>query len=138
MERSTDTPVTYSLTQPLPPQPDIEEAQGRDLLLAGLLSEEEFLWRNCIITLICVAIFADRAPEAFFFMKQWAEIVLQDKSAQSEQIQDIYANFMTEVSEKVYAWQNDLATMRLSAKPAYKTFTYQTELMAKQGQRAVC
>ena len=88
-------------------------------------SEEEFLWRNCIITLICVAIFADRAPEAFFFMKQWAEIVLQDKSAESEQIQDIYANFMTEVSEKVYAWQNDLATMRLSAKPAYKTFTYQ-------------
>lgn len=123
-----DIPVSYSLTEPLPEQPEVPDEQGRDVLLAGILSEAEPYWYNCIATLLCAATFAGKAREASFFMRQWAEVVLKDSSSDKEQLETVYLNFVVHVGSMVQKWQSDLTTMRLGSPLASGAFTHNLRL----------
>ena len=125
-------PVHYSLTDPLPEQPDLSDEHERDILLAGILSEEEFGWRGQLATLFCAAIFAMRTKEAFFFMQIWANIVLQAADDENEPLRQRYLQFIVDVGNMVKKWDNDLTAMRLGTPVAYHAFMHELKLWKMQ------
>ena len=40
-------------TEELPTYPAVPDETGRDILLAGILAEEEFMWRGCRNYTLC-------------------------------------------------------------------------------------
>jgi hypothetical protein len=127
-----DISVSYSLTEPLPEQPEVPDEQGRDTLLAGILTESEPYWYNCIATLLCAAIFAGKVSVVSFFMRQWAEVVLKDCSSDKEQLETAYLNFVKHVGNMIYKWQSDLKTMRLGPPLAFGAFTHNLRLWQRK------
>src|SRR5579863_6478709 len=61
VQEKTDT--HYSLTDSLSEPLELPDKQGRDILLAGILSTKEARWRSNLLVLLCAAIFAERERE---------------------------------------------------------------------------
>lgn len=67
--------VPYLIDVGLPPRPDMPSARGQDVLLAGLLSNQEAEWRASVQTLLCAAISTGRQQLAFDLLASWIHIV---------------------------------------------------------------
>lgn len=135
LESSDDKETAYSLTDELAAQPYIVDDKGRDVILAGILSQEEFHWRNYITVLLCADIFAGRAKEALFLMRLWAETVLQNTCANQEELEAEYVQFVAGVGKQVQYWYDDLVKMHLNPLPALRTFIFNLKLWQNKRQQ---
>lgn len=71
-----DTHAAYSLHAALSSSPDMPNARGQDVLLAGILAEPEGEWRSNLRTLLCAAISDGWESLAFDVLRWWADIAL--------------------------------------------------------------
>jgi hypothetical protein len=112
----------------------LPDGEGRDVLLAGILSTKETRWRNNLLVLFCSAIFAEREREAFFFLGQWADIINNFADEQDETWES-YAQFLVNLGRITQAWEEDLKARHLRSRLAYSTFEYQLGLLKGQKSR---
>lgn len=63
------TPGHYQHVFHLPEHPQIPGDQKQDILLAGILAQEEPAWRENITTILCAAMLENKAEEAGYLMR---------------------------------------------------------------------
>lgn len=126
--------IHYDLTDPLPEPLELLDEQGRDILLAGILSSREARWRSNLLLLLCAAIFAEREREAFFFLGQWADIIHKFVEGQDEAL-EIYAQFLVTLGTITRTWEDELRSRNLRSRPAYQIFERQLNLLKGQTNR---
>ena len=73
--RRKKSPELYSLLEPLHPNPTIPDPEGRDIFLAGLLSQNEAKFKEHINAILCSAIIEKKSRLAFSLLRFWADIV---------------------------------------------------------------
>ncbi len=109
-EASLATSIAYS--NPLPDQPSLPDPLGRDVVLAGLLTEDGYGWRKQVTTLLSAAIIERRnRSSAFDMIQRWAETVLNIQEEQSEEAQQIaisFKYFMVNLGKTIDLWCLDL------------------------------
>ena len=99
----------YSRTQPVPEYPRIlDNEQGQDVLLAGILAKEETMWRQHITTILCALIVEGNIDLAFYLMRGWADDVLRERGPESLALRDAYIQFMVDVVHQADEWGNHL------------------------------
>jgi hypothetical protein len=121
--------TSYSYDEPLPPYSAIPDPQGKDLILAGLLSSAEVQWRENIIKLLCSAILEKESRSAFYLLRQWAEIVLKMQRIQVENAEVVYESFrqfIVNLGKKVDEWCLELDKQGLQ--PPQANFTFKNRL----------
>jgi hypothetical protein len=80
--RQEKPPVSYNLTQPLSPRPSLPDSDGRDVLLAGLLSQAERELKKHIMVLLCATIMEKKSRLAFSLLRKWADLVPEEPGKQ--------------------------------------------------------
>ena len=98
--------------KPLPFQPSISDLLTHDMVLNGLLAQDEYGWREQIITLLCAAIIERRnRSSAFDVIKQWAETVMKAQEEQSDEAKQVtisFKRFMISLGKIIDSWCLDL------------------------------
>jgi len=138
-ERYDDGFGFYTVTDPLPLEPAVPDTHKRDVLLAGLLVEEEIRWRAHITTLLCAAIIEKRSVSAFDLLHSWASIVLEmreRKISSSELIYRQFRQFMVDLGKAIDTWCRDIehrdGEQRLRRSPkAIAAYKYRLEQWQK-------
>lgn len=100
--------ATYSLTAPLPENPKLPDDQGRDVLLAGLLTKAEAAWRQSITRLLCAELLEKEHKLALDQMRKWADLVLQIPGSQGELAEKAYEEFLVDVGWTLKLWSDKL------------------------------
>lgn len=132
VQEKTDT--RYSLTDPLSEPLELPDKQGRDILLAGILSTKEARWHSNLLVLLCAAIFAEREREAFFFLGQWADSINKLDDEQDE-ASEIYIQFLVTLGTLTRTWEEELRSRNLRSRPAYQIFERRLNLLKGQPKR---
>ena len=132
-------PASYSLTESLPPQPAIPDPDGRDVLLAGLLSQEEVVLREHITTLLCTAIIEKKSRLAFGILRLWAEIVFEmfrTREIESDAVKKLVSfwRFIVNLGKTVDAWCLDLEKQGFRSPQAIDAFKCRLEQWCKEGR----
>jgi hypothetical protein len=121
-------PASYSSTAQLPEHPSCPDDEGRDILLAGLLTQAELpAWRDRLATLLCALIVEKNYQPALYLMRRWGEIVLK-KSGDDHVLIESYAQFLIEVGERIRAWSAVRGAEQIFA---FRTYTYRLSLWKK-------
>lgn len=121
--------TSYYYDEPLPPQPAIPDPQGKDLILAGLLSSAEVQWRENIIKLLSSAILEKESRSAFYLLRQWAETVLEMQRIQvkdAEVVYEFFRQFIVDLGKTVDEWCLNLGKQGL--RPPQANFTFKNRL----------
>jgi hypothetical protein len=127
--------ASYSLTEPLPPQPAIPDPNGRDTLLAGLLSASDV--RKSITTLLCAAVVEKKSRLAFGLLRYWAEVVLEMRGTQAKEAEEIYLSFrqfIVNLGKTVDGWCLDLERLGLRSPQAIDVFKNRLEQWRIEGR----
>ena len=128
--------VQYSFSEPLPSQPVIPDPDGRDVLLAFLLSRSEVRCQEYITTLLCAAIVERKSRDAFGLLRYWAEIVLQRSESlgtDAAEMYRIYLQFIVYLGRTVEKWCFDLEQQKLLPPPAFETFKNRLKQWCTEG-----
>lgn len=112
--------ATYHPSEHLPKYPICPDNNGKDILLAGILTTAEPLWREQLITLLASIIFEKNYPAAFYLMIRWGEIVLKDESEDAPAFEDAYVQFLVKVGQQILAWSTEQGATRLIALGTYE------------------
>jgi len=112
--------ATYHPSGHLHEHPICPDNKGRDILLAGILTTSEPLWRNQLTTLLASIILEKNYPAAFYLMTRWGEIVLKNESKDAATLEDAYVQFLVQVGQQVLTWSTDRGATRLVAIGTYK------------------
>ena len=132
-ERSTRTIAAYQ--EPLPDSPSLSDPLGRDVLLAGILAEDNCRWRDQIITLLCAAIIErQNRLMAFDVIQRWAEIVQSIRGEQTEPskvVTDSYINFMISLGKTINFWCDDVRVRQGRLLKANVIYRKRLELWSK-------
>jgi len=137
--RREKPPASYSLTESLPPQPAIPDPDGRDVLLAGLLSQEEVVLREQITTLLCTAIIEKKSRLAFGILRLWAEIVFEmfrTREIESDAVKKfvLFWGFVVNLGKTVDRWCLDLEKQGFRSPQAIDAFKCRLEQWCKEGR----
>lgn len=124
--------ISYDLTETLPENPSMPDTTGRDILLVGVLSVAETSWYECIMIILCSAIFHDKQGRAYWLMYEWAKIVASDTSTNAEELQDRYIQFLVNVGTTVAQWYHNMQTAKLGPPPVLEGFKYKLGLWKRQ------
>ena len=132
-------PASYSLTEPLPPQPTIPDPAGRDVLLAGLLSQEEAALREQITTLLCAAILEKKSRLAFGILRLWADIVFElfrTREIERDVVKQFVAfwRFIVNLGKTVERWCLDLEKQGVRSPQAIDAFKRRLEQWCTEGR----
>jgi len=96
--------ATYSTSEQLSAHPSCPDSEGRDILLAGLLTTaEQPYWQDQLATLLCALIMEKNYQPALYLLRRWGEIVLQYNSANSA-LEETYAQFLVKIGELIQTW----------------------------------
>lgn len=116
--------VSYQTRHVLPakPQFDDNERQGRDLLLEGILIEDEKEWRAAISTLLCAAFVERRGKTALTLLHRWAGTVMRDQSEQPDEVRRAYVRFMRNLGIQADAWCHQLQDLDVPVPPVATIF----------------
>lgn len=106
---SSNKSGNYKRASTLPEHPAIPGKQQEDVLLAGILSSEEAKWRQHITTILCAAIIEANAEPAFYLMRLWAELTLNELGMERNNLREAYLNFLVEAEAKSNQWCSELA-----------------------------
>ena len=130
---------SYSLAKSLPPQPTIPDPDGRDVLLAGLLSQEEVALREHITTVLCAGIIEKKSRLAFGVLRLWADIVFEmfrtreiDRDAVKKLVS--FWRFIVNVGKAVDRWCLDLEKQGFRSPQAMDAFKSRLEQWCKEGR----
>lgn len=116
-------PASYSSEEPLDEYPSCPDGNGRDVLLAGLLTEaEQPMWREQLAKILCALIIEKNYQSALYLIRRWGEIVLQ---TQDLVLEATYIHFLVEVGELIRAWSTDRGQTQFYA---FGTFKYKLTL----------
>ncbi len=137
--RREKPPVSYSLTEPLPPQPAIPDPAGRDVLLAGLLSQNEVMLKEQITALLCTAIIEKKSRLAFGLLRYWADIVFEMLRAQDIDRDTVkkfvsFWRFIVNLGKTVDKWCLDLEKQGFRSPQAIDAFKCRLEQWCKEGR----
>ena len=132
-------PASYSLIEPLPPQPTIPDPDGRDVLLAALLSQEEVAVREHITTLLCTAIIEKRSRLAFGLLRLWADIVFEmfrAREIEGDAVKKFVSfwRFIVNLGKTVDRWCLDLEKQGFRSPQAIDAFKCRLEQWCKEGR----
>jgi hypothetical protein len=119
--------ANYTLTEALPAQPTLPDPQGRDILLAGILSAPEQRWRETIASLLCTAFFTQKEEQALYVMRQWIntiETITPSDAEKRQSMQIAYQHFLVHLYHTIKVWENDPQRRGFGAIPASATFRY--------------
>jgi len=97
----------YKRSDALPEHPSVP-AEQQDILLAGILSDNEEEWRNHIMTILCAAMLENRARSAetaFYLLRIWAEAVLAEPVSVRATLREQYRQFMVELWKRGCVWR---------------------------------
>lgn len=121
---SIDFVVPYPVTEHLPEHPGCPDNEGRDILLAGLLTTAERDWQYQLTTLLCTLIIEKNDEAAFYLLCRWGVIVLknqgQDIDVEDNSLLQAYAQFLVDVGELIYEWSKDRGSTRFLSLGIYK------------------
>lgn len=120
----TTTTVTYDLHKPLPEHPEVPLPDGRDTVLAGLLSAVEPEMRRDIVALLAAAIVEHQLDLAFKLIRLWA-IATWDEPEDKE----VRAAFITRIKQVIKQIQQDV--LPETATPAIRELQRQLETWSK-------
>lgn len=126
-----NTPADYSPTEGLPEPPEspaIPDPKGRDVVLIGILAEEEVIWRGHIATLLCAMIVESHDKQAFDLMHQWAEIVLKQRGEEALLLREMYCQFMVDVGHDVKRWCDYITNSGYRPLPAFDAYRRRLKL----------
>jgi hypothetical protein len=115
-----NVPAHYNSTEPLPNHPTCPDTEGKDILLAGLLTIAEPFWQDQLATLLCAIILEKNYSSAFYLLYRWGEIVLKDQSEDTSIFEDLYAQFLVKVGKILQDWSADRKIARFNAFGVYK------------------
>ena len=121
-------PASYSPEEDLPTYPTVPDENGRDVLLAGILAEEEIMWRGYVGTILCAAILEGQDKPPFDLMQQWAEIVLKHQGAKDSELRAAYLQFMVELGKDVNRWCNQIQNSGYRPLPAFDAYKRRLKL----------
>jgi hypothetical protein len=127
--------ASYSLTEPLPPHPAIPDPDGRDVLLAGLLSAVDV--RESLTTLLCAAIVEKKSRPAFGLLRFWAEAVLELRGTQDREAEEIYLSFrqfIVNLGITVARWCLDLEQQGFRSPQAVDVYKNRLEQWCIEGR----
>jgi hypothetical protein len=112
---------SYSSTETLPDLPDCPSHEGKDVLLAGLLTEaEQPAWQRQLAILVGALLMEKNDEAAFYLLRRWGEIVLKDDSPEANSLQDAYSRFLIEIGQKLHIWLSERNSTRFFALGVYK------------------
>jgi hypothetical protein len=106
--RRDDLSISYNVAVQLPERPFMPAHDGRDTLLAGLLSRNELRWSPDLSILLCSAIIEKRNKAAFDLLRQWAEIVTAQSGEEASTLYAAFVNFMVNLDLRLGEWCRDL------------------------------
>jgi hypothetical protein len=129
------TPGNYKREAKLDPRPILPDKEGKDLLLASILSCEELELSQNITTILCGAILEKNGESAFFLMKLWAEIVLKEPGEQRHPLREAFLSFMVKLKEKGDLWCYRLAGVNECDYEDLFSITYREKLQEWQIRR---
>jgi hypothetical protein len=98
----------YRLSEPLAEYPALPDETGRDVLLAGVLAEDEFMWRNQIVALLCAALMDGKDSPVFSLLHSWAKVLLDEQGPGAPELRAAYVQFIVQVIEQTQAWCTNL------------------------------
>jgi len=139
--RREKPPASYSLTEPLPPQPAIPDPEGRDVLLAGLLSqnENEAKLKEHMTALLCTAIIEKKSRLAFSLLRFWADIVfdmLRTPEIDRDAVKKFVAFywFIVNLGKTVDSWCLDLEKQGFCSPQAVDAYKCRLEQWYEEGR----
>ncbi len=127
--------ASYGLIEPLPPHPAIPDPYGRDVLLAGLLSESAV--RENITSLLCAAIVEKKSRPAFGLLRHWADVVLEVRGTQDAAAEEIclsFRQFVVNLGKTVDKWCLDLEKQGFRSPQAIDAFKNRLEQWCIEGR----
>jgi hypothetical protein len=111
----------YSSTEALPDLPLCPDREGKDVLLAGLLTEAEQPAWSKQVAMLAGALLMENADEAaFYLLRNWAEIVLRDTGPQAQALRQAYQHFLVQVGQQLHSWLSERQSQRFFALGVYK------------------
>ncbi len=109
-EASSGTSEAYK--KPLPKQPSFPDPLGRDVVLAGLLTQDSNEWREQVTALLCTAIIEGRnRSSAFEVIQQWGKLVVKMQEEQSGEADELcvsFKQFMVSLGKCIDSWCLDI------------------------------
>lgn len=99
---------TYSRSLKLDNPPALPDTQGRDMLLAAVLSQKEPELRTCLVQLFSMAIIEEQEDSAFELLEEWAKIALQKHEVETRRLGQAYRQFLLDIGEMVLEWCEEL------------------------------
>jgi len=112
----------YSATLPLPASPPLPDHEGRDVLLAGLLSAGETVWGNQLTVLLCAAIVEGKNKPAFELLQQWATMVLVWQGGEAQALYINFVRFMATLAKLLEIWCRDLESRGMTRQLPIKMY----------------
>jgi hypothetical protein len=103
-----NTSGRYGRSWIIPEHPLIPDEQGRDVLLAGILTKTEPIWRQHIATLLCGMLVEGGIDQTLLLMRNWAETVLKERGPGCLELRSVYLRFMVDVIHQAEQWCSDL------------------------------
>lgn len=127
--------VTYDLTQALPTAPFFTDKYEKEVLLAGILVQDESAWRSSMSTILCATMIERLGDMAFVLLRYWADLVLKDQSAYPDRVRQSYVQFMIEVATLAQAWRRHLDDLDFRSAPVADIFRRKLGQWLAEGQR---
>lgn len=110
--------VTYPTSGHLPDQPRYPNTSGKDLLLMGILLEQEQRWRDQMAILLAATIMEKNYSTVFFLMARWGELVLNNQD--ETELEDAYVRFLIQVGKQVFDWSSEQGSTRFVELGTYR------------------
>lgn len=107
---STSASAKYDLHKPLPEHPDVPLSDGRDVVLAGLLSAVEPEMRRDIVTLLAAAIIERQLDPVFELIRRWADATWADPA--DAEVRAAFVTRITQVAAQIQQWDATLGAPR--------------------------
>lgn len=120
---------------PLPDHPSLPDPSGRDIVLAGVLAQNAYGWREQVIRLLCAAIIDGSSRLiAFDLIHRWAETLLKMRegpSCEAKQLITLFKQCMVDLGRTVDAWGLDLKKRRRYSPPTDVIYKKRLEQWSK-------
>lgn len=127
--------VIYNLNRPLPDLPSLRRSEGREILLAGLLSPSETSWQPQISSLICSLLVSNGKEAAFRLLRQWTELILKDQGPSPDQTRLRYLQFMFNIATTGDDWTRHLQSRNIKVPDIGQLFQRELGRWLQEGQR---
>ncbi|MBO0792463.1 MAG: hypothetical protein J2P36_16160 [Ktedonobacteraceae bacterium] len=109
-------PLAAAYQEPLPASLSLAERHKRDIILAGILADDETTWHEEVIKLVSAAITEKSSRNSVFdLLERWAHTLLQIQQGSSSQVNQLIASFqrfLVDVGRTLHTWCLDLKHQR--------------------------